>query len=136
MTEISFGICAALLYLGLVILCVDPWIEPGLRKRSMWVRCIPSLIVLVPMYLFTRYVVLLPSPLNISATDYNGEFSEKRTIAGVEMKPAYSTLHVLFSNPTDYDYKDLDFVIATEEYVVAAEQNGTLPGVWMPNTQT
>ncbi len=134
MTEISFTACAVALYVGMVILAVDPWIEPGLRKMPPLWRAIPTVFFVIPLFAFTRYVVFLPSPLIVTATDYNGDYPAGRKIAGIEWKSAYSALHVLFLNQTDYDYKDLDFVVATNEYIAAAEQDGNVPGVSVFNT--
>jgi hypothetical protein len=134
MTEISFTICAVCVYLGLIVLCVDPWIEPALRKVSPWLRAIPSIIFIIPLFAVTRYVIFLPAALEIKGTDYNGDFPSGRTIAGIEWKPAYSELEIVFSNHADHDYKDLDVVVGVNEYIAAIGKT-EFPGVTVFNTQ-
>ena len=134
MTEISFLVSAGCIYLGLGVLCIDPLIEPALRKFSPLLRVILSLIFFIPLLAFTRYVVFLPATLKITATDYNGEFTPGQSIAGIEWKPAYSELEILFSNHTEHDYKDLDLVVGVNEYIAAVGKS-EFPGVTVFNTQ-
>lgn len=134
MLEFSFAVCAGCVYLGLIVLCVDPWIEPALREVSPLLRIVPSVIFFIPLLVFTRYVIFLPAALEIKGTDYNGDFPSGQAIAGIEWKPAYSELELSFSNHTDHDYKDLDLVVGVNEYIAAVGKT-EFPGVTIFNTQ-
>jgi hypothetical protein len=121
------------LYLsGLANLMYRSLDRPAVEKTIVMATPYPHSYFLVPLIAFTRYGVFLPAQLEIRATDYNGEFPIGRKIGGKDMPPQYSTLHVSFKNPTEHDYKDLDFVVATDQYIIAAESN--LPTVTVFNT--
>lgn len=132
MTDISFGVSAGCIYLGLLILCADAWIEPALAEVPFRFRIIPSLVFLIPILAFSRYIVFASAPMEVRATDYNGNFPPGRLIGGKPVNPKFSTLHVSFKNPTQSDYKDIDFVVASDQYVISAQAD--VPWVIVLNT--
>ena len=134
MTEISFMICTSCVYLGLIVLCLDPWIEPGLRRLSPLWRMIPTVIFLIPLVAFTRYVVFLPSLLGIQARDYNGDYLVGTKVGDIEWRPEYSDLRVVFFNRTDNDYKNLDLKIIPGAMIIGSSQTTNVPGVSVFNT--
>lgn len=128
-TEMSFTWRAALLFGGLVALAADPWIEPSVRKIHALYKGAASCFFLVLLAVFLKYVVFLPSPLVITARDYNGDYEDGRKIAGIAWKPKYSDLRVVFSNPTDRDYEHIDVVVGAGMYIADAKPSTNMPGV-------
>lgn len=59
----SFLWSAVFIYVGLLILCVDPWLEPSLRNHSLKWRLFFSAPFLFCLVAFSWKVVLRPAPL-------------------------------------------------------------------------
>jgi hypothetical protein len=134
MEGISFSWSAFFVASGLVLLIIDPWIEPTLLDHSVLWRIGCSLFFAALLFLFANFVVFLPSPLNVRARDYNNDYSPDTVIAGIKWESEYSDLRLVFENPTDNAYKNLDVTIEPGVFVVAEAQTTNLSGVQVFNT--
>ena len=134
LADISFGLWATLIVVGLVVLSVDPWIEPSFQGLPKFWRSIPTVLYGAMLLAFVRFVVFAPGDLIVTARDYNADYPAEYEIADIKWNQKYSDLRVVFTNPNDYDYTDLDFVIGSGLYVVAAQQSTNLSGVSVYNT--
>lgn len=130
-TGAAFLVCSAF-----VLLIIDPWLEPSLRKYSRFWRFVASIPFALGLFLFLRYIVYLPSPLSINARDYNEDYlPDTPVLYGIKWSAEYSDLRVVFENPTDYSYKDLDMTIEpTGLLVIEQTQTTNLSGVQIFNT--
>jgi hypothetical protein len=134
MVGIYFWVSSGGVCLGLLILIIDPWLEPALRVYSRWWRvgfCLPFVICLLA---FAYFIVFLPSPLAIRARDYNQDYPPATTIGGIEWKSKYSDLRIVFENPTDHEYRNLDFVARPDLFVAAEGKTSTFEGLQVFNT--
>jgi hypothetical protein len=134
MTDISFIFSTSFVYLGLLVLIIDPWIEPSLKKVPIRWRGIPSLIFTIPLVLFSVFVVFLPSPLEVAARDNAGTYPDGEVIGGIEWNPKFSDVRVVFRNSTTHEYRNLDFTVSTGYLIIASAQTSNLPGVTVYNT--
>lgn len=140
MTETSFTASAICIVVGLLVLCADPWVEPSLKRTRKFVRAIPTIMFTAVLYAFLRYIVFLPSPLAITAKDYNGTYQLPHKIPdipgliGIDWNDKYSDLRVVFANDSDYDYTNLDFVVGVNLFIAAAKPASNMPGVVVYNT--
>jgi hypothetical protein len=137
MIGVSFPFWAGAISLGLILLLIDPWIEPSLRLANVTWKIGLSAIFLIAFISFLHWIVFLSAPMKITARDYNEDYlPNTHTLFGVEWKEDYSDLRVVFENPTDFAYKNIDFNIEPIGLLVAAEaQTSNLSGVQLFNTK-
>jgi hypothetical protein len=127
MIGISFWFCAGCVYLGLLLLAVDPWLEPRLRHVRFF-RALISFLFVVAIFAFSLYVVFLPAPLEIDFTGDIGNYPKGEQIGNATWDcPEYcSDFRITITNPTDYDYSDVDLEVNTDMVITQqAEVSGS-----------
>jgi hypothetical protein len=107
---ISFTWSASFIYLGLVILVFDPWIEPSLKPYPLW-RSLFSLLFLGVVLTFTFGIVLYPAPLQVVSVSYEGLYRTGDSVYGITWDETMSDLRIDVTNPTSRDYDHLDVVV-------------------------
>jgi hypothetical protein len=123
-----FALGAGSVYLGLFLLAIDVFYEPDFRWRG---KVFGIALLAVVALLFTKYFLLTPAPLNVSAVATVAEFPADTKIAGIEWRPEYTELVVVISNPTEGAYDDVTLLIEPDHPVAAAAQETSVPGVWL-----
>jgi hypothetical protein len=129
MIGISFWVCAGCLYVGLLVLAIDPWLEPTLREFTIS-RLAVSLFFVVAIAAFTRYVVFLPAPLTVEPSADIGNYAAGTRVGGMSWEPYYTDFRITLTNRSDYDYTDLDVALITDMQVMAKGEEPLNPNVY------
>ncbi len=98
-----FGV--SFVYGGFVLLGVDLWFEPQLKRGS---KIAGEGLLALGMVLFSLKVVFVSAPLNIASVVTALEYSAGTKIADIPWRPMYAELDVVVSNPTGGDYTDVN----------------------------
>ena len=119
-----FGVC--FVYGGFLLVAVDLWFEPQLKKGFKRTGEIAILLLIV---LVSYNVVFISAPLNIQSLATVTEYASGTRIADIPWRPMYSELDVVVSNPTPSDYTGVNIVIRPDYPVAAIAQLSNLGGV-------
>jgi hypothetical protein len=137
MGGISFLWPTVFISLGLLVLAIDPWLEPAIRPyRSA--KIIISGFFSFFFGLFCVFVVFVSSPLHLSADEDWGNVPPHTSVGSQEWNPLWIELRVSISNPTEHDYTDVDLPMIPDLAVVKVWQDTDgmgIPGVsFLPNS--
>ncbi len=137
MGGVSFLWSTIFISLGLLILAIDPWLEPAIRPYRMAKIGTSSFFAafLVSFYVF---VVCVSSPLNLGADEDWGNFPPHTSVGSQEWNPLWIELRLVVSNSTEHDYTDLDLPMVPDLAIVKIWQDTDgmgIPGVsFLPNS--
>ena len=101
----------------LVLAAIDILFEPDFRHKN-YLRLILTGIVVAFLFAFNHYFVFVPAPLVVTTYSGFGNYGKGAQIDGKVWQPEWVDLRVQISNPTDYDYSDMDFPITPDLYLV------------------
>jgi hypothetical protein len=106
-----YWFAVATVYIGLVIIFIDLWIERNLPvpwkvgfSITLWALGICGSI----LYIFPS------APLEIQMIRHRGDFPEGETIGGISWTHNYSELRVSFLNQSEQSYDDVNMLIRTD----------------------
>lgn len=123
-----FWPAVVVIYLGFVLLSLDLWFEPDLRKTPLWRIGGITLMVLFAVA-FSLGIVFVNAPLGVSAMMTDAEYPAGTVIAGIAWKPQFTEVQIWINNSSDRNYDDLDLVVRPSSAVAAIAQLTNLPGV-------
>jgi hypothetical protein len=116
------------IYAGFLLLVVDVWFEPELKRYTGW-RVVIGLLLLVFATAFSLRVVFVNAPLDISAFSNSAEYPIGTTIAGISWRPEFSELLVSVRNPSEKNYDDVNLLIRPAFPIAAIAQQTSVPNV-------
>jgi hypothetical protein len=119
------GVCVV--YFGFALCLAECILEPWLlRKPYQWqVACI-GLILLFADW-FSIGVVFVPAPIDVSAFAMGPVYNLNP--GGLDWKPSYNELNVVFANQTDVPYENFNVLVRPDVPVAGIAQIGNLPDV-------
>jgi hypothetical protein len=126
MTPDYFWFAVCFVYGGLLLLAIDLWFEPQLKKGF---KRVGGMIILLLMALFSYKVVFISAPLNIQSLVTVKEYSTGTKIGDIPWRPMYTELDVVVNNPTESDYTNVNIVVRPDYPVAAISQLSNLGGV-------
>lgn len=113
MAGISFWWTVIQGYLLIVLALAELWLEPLFARRK-WLTVTLTGIIVIGLIWFSREVVFVSAPLNMSAGSHVDIYGPGSKLHGIEWLPRYSELTVEINNPTSTDYDSFDAQITTD----------------------
>jgi hypothetical protein len=123
-----YAVGVAAIYIGFFVLIVEIVFEPWIRqKRFLRTSLVVAWLFLIG--LFTFEIVFMPGPLDIySFAMRKGNYADGTNIEGIVWNSHFTDSRVIFNNPTDDDYKDINLVIKPDRWITKAVISGTTFG--------
>lgn len=128
MTGVSFWAWVTCLYLGMVMLVVDPWIEPSLAGHHALRLCGSGLFI-IAILIISFFVIFVSAPLKFDFTGDPGGYPQGERIGDITWDfPQYcSDFRITITNATGNDYENLDLRIDTDRAIVEQTQTSGIP---------
>jgi len=123
-----FELSVALVYFGLLLLGIDIYFEPTLKRHKL-IHSIGLGIVGPAILLFTSFIVFVPGHLDIHIMSDVYNYPDGTIINGIKWTNSYAEVRINLSNPTDRDYKDLDLIIDNSLKILEIGQITNIPEV-------
>lgn len=122
----SFISGALLAYVGFIFCLVEcihvPWL---LSRTRIQIACIGAVFLFFDV--FTIRVAFVRAPLDVRALGKGPVYNLRP--GGLDWKPFYTELDVVFVNPTSMAYKDFNVLVRPDVPVAGVAQIGNLPEV-------
>lgn len=124
-----FHYSVGLVYIGIVLIGLDLYFEPFFERLKLYAKIAIGLIFVIVVAGFSKAVVFVKSPLDVSAFMTDAEYPAGEVIAGIKWRPEFTELQVRISNPSGRPYDDLNIVIRPTSAVAAIAQDTNIPDV-------
>jgi hypothetical protein len=98
----------ACVYVGFFLLAVDAWFEPDFSRI---LRIAISTVMVLGAVAFSKFIVFVDAPLNLSALVTDATYPPGVKIEGVDWDSSFTKLQVHINNPTDRNYENLDLLL-------------------------
>jgi hypothetical protein len=123
----SFWCGACLAYCGFVVCLWECATEPALLNKPDWIRIAAIGVLLLFFDLFSINMVFVLAPIDVSAYSKGPAFNLNP--GGIDWKPSFSELDVVFANQTDMPYENFNVLVRPNVPVAGMAQIGNLPDV-------
>ena len=133
MQAISFSWSVYLVYGYMGVLLLEVLLERKFRTNR-WLRPVGVFAILILAASFVFGFVYAPDPLSIRVRNINGDKDSGTKVGGIAWRPEYTDSRIVFSNTTDNDYHNLDFIVSLDRLITAEGQTTNTPGVQLYNT--
>lgn len=114
------------IYFGLAVLLIDLCFEKF--EKHDWARAACAAVIVLIIISFTVGVVFKSAEIAISSYALRDHHAKGSVFAGIVWADERATdLRVHIANDSDLVYQDLDILINTDAYILAASQNQMIP---------
>lgn len=121
-----FWLSVFLVYCGLLLLAVEIYAEPALRRLP--IRLTGWTIVIAFGVWYSVSIVFVSAPLRVSTLSVGLDYSVGDGPAGISWRPYYAELTAIFTNPTKDNYDDINLLVRPDFPVAALAQASQLSG--------